>query len=120
MVRARGFEPLRISPLDPKSENGSFLNPLILVRFSRNLAKGQQNLIYIHSSLFYHNFSIGVHWILGPGWSPQAPFKDSWIPVHQFESKAQHLSEKIRVEDSCTNSESIGGDEMQRIIDANH
>jgi hypothetical protein len=52
MVRERGFEPLWVTPLDPKSENGCFSNPLILVRFSRNQSKNKENLIYIYSSLF--------------------------------------------------------------------
>jgi hypothetical protein len=53
VVRERGFEPLRVAPLDPKTENRIFSNPSIVVRFSRNLAENQENLIYIYSSLFY-------------------------------------------------------------------
>jgi hypothetical protein len=53
MVRERGFEPLRVAPRDPKIENGSFSNPLILVQFSRNQAKNIKNLISNYSSLFY-------------------------------------------------------------------
>ena len=39
--------------LDLKCENRYFSNPLILVRFPRNLAKILENLISIYSSLFY-------------------------------------------------------------------